>query len=300
MKLIKALHVFGLFMGLFAQACFAAEYVVAVRAKSGIDDANQKWQPTVDYLTDRIPAHSFTLIPIVSLKEINRLAAKGEFDFLITNPSSYVELKQLYGASALVGLNNRRANTAQSHFGSVIFTHAKNDEIIRLSDLKSKRVMAVSELAFGGWRVAWAEMLGNGVVPQRDFSKLLFADGLQEDVVYAVRDGVADVGIVRTDQLERMEAAGKIDMRYFRVLNNKDVKGFPFFLSTALYPEWTFASLKQTTEEGLTTDIKQALLELPEDSRAANAGKYVGWIEPLDYTSVEVLLRKLKVGPFGN
>jgi len=261
MKINKVLFVFGLFMGLLAQVCSAADYVVAVRAKNGIDAAFQQWQPTVDYLTAKIPAHLFTLKPIVSLKKINGLAAKGEFDFLITNPSSYIELKQRYGASAVVALNNRRANTAQSHFGAVIFTHAKNDDIVSLADLKSKRVMAVS------------------------------------DVVYAVRDGIADVGIVRTDQLERMEAEGKIDLRYFRILNNKDIKGFPFFLSTTLYPEWPFVSLNQTD---FIEDIKQALLELPEDSDVAHAGKYTGWIEPLDYTSVEGLLRKLKVGPFEN
>ncbi len=297
MKLNKILSGLSLFMGLFGHTCVADEYLVAVRAKSGVADAIQQWQPTVDYLTDRVSAHTFTLKPVVSLKEINMLAAKGEFDFVITNPASYIELKQQYGASALVALNNRRADTAQRYFGSVIFTHAKNDDIISLTDLKDKRVMAVSDVAFGGWRVAWAEMLENGINPQHDFSELLFADGLQDEVVYAVRDGLADVGVVRTDQLERMESAGKIDLRYFRILNNKDIDGFPFFLSTPLYPEWTFVSLKSTVTTG---EIKQALLDLPEAGVVAHAGKYVGWIEPLDYTAVEELLRKLEVGSFEN
>jgi len=300
MKLNNILFVIGLFLGIYSHACIAAEYVVAVRAKNGIEDAIQQWQPTVDYLSGRTPIHSFTLKPIVSLEEIRHSAAMGRFDFLITNPASYVELKLLYGAEAMATLNNRRANTAQNRFGSVIFTHAKNDDIVRISDLMGKRVMGVSELAFGGWRVAWAEMLENGVDPQRDFSELLFADGLQEDVVYAVRDGVADVGIVRTDQLERMEAAGKIDLRYFRILNNKDIKSFPFFLSTPLYPEWSFVSLKQAAPKSLTEGIKQVLLDLPGDSAAAHAGKYIGWIEPLDHSSVENLLRKLKAEAFDN
>ena len=287
-------------MGFFPHTCIAVEYVVAVRAKSGVDYAIQQWQSTLDYLTVRIPGHSFTLKPIISLEAISRSASMGEFDFLITNPASYVELKHLYGVDALATLNNRRGNTAQNRFGTVIFTHAKNDDIVKVSDLKGKRVIGVSELAFGGWRVAWAEILKSGVNPQTDFSELLFAGGLQEDVVYAVRDGIADVGVVRTDQLERMETAGKIDLRYFRTLNNKDVKGFPFFLSTSLYPEWPFASLKHVTPNGLIEDVKQVLLELPEESVAAEAGKYVGWIAPLDYTAVEDLLRKLKVGPFEN
>jgi len=49
--------------------------------------------------------------------------------------------------------------------------------------------------------------------------------------------------MVCTDQLERMTEAGRIDMRYLRVLNNQDVRGFPLFLSAPLYPEWSFAAL---------------------------------------------------------
>jgi len=285
-------------MTLFAQVALAADYVVAVRAIGGIDGAIKKWQPTMDYLSNNISGHSFQLKPIVSLNEIGRLAAEGEFDFLITNPASFVEVSYQTDAIALVTLNNRRANTAQRNFGSVIFTHAKNDGIITLADLKGKRVMAVSEPAFGGWRVAMLEMLLSGLDPQRDFSELLFAGGLQKNVVYAVRDGLADVGVVRTDQLERMEAAGEIDMRYFRILNNKDIKGFPFFLSTPLYPEWPFVSLNKDIPTGVLDEVRRTLLELADDSAAAHAGKYVGWLEPLDYSSVEGLLKKLKVGPY--
>ncbi len=298
MEIKKILSVIGLFMVLVSHTCIAAEYFVAVRAKSGIDHAIQKWQPTLDYLSNKIPAHSFRLKPIVSLKEISSLAAKGDFDFLITNPASYVELKHLYGALALATLNNRRANTAQSHFGTVIFTHAKNNDIITLTDLKGRRVMAVSEPAFGGWRVAMLEIMSSGLDPQRDFSELLFAGGLQKNVVYAVRDGLSDVGVVRTDQLERMEAAGEIDMRYFRILNNKDIKGFPFFLSTPLYPEWPFVSLNKDIPTGVLDEVRRSLLELADDSAAAHSGKYVGWLEPLDYSSVEGLLKNLKVGPY--
>ena len=108
------------------------------------------------------------------------------------------------------------------------------------------------------------------------------------------------MGVVRTDQLERMEAAGEIDMRYFRISNNKDVKDFPFFLSTPLYPECPFVSLKKTVSVDTLADIQRVLLAMPADSQAARAGKYVGWLTPLDYSPVEELLIKLKVGQFEN
>jgi len=128
----------------------------------------------------------------------------------------------------------------------------------------------------------------------------MFTEGkTHPEVVESIRDGKADVGIVRTDLLERMEAAGKIDMRYFRILNIKDVKGFPFFLSTKLYPEWAVASMKAVPTED-AQQVKKVLLGLSAESVAAKKGKYVGWIPALNYNSVRDLMKKLKVGPYAN
>ena len=238
------------------------------------------------------------VVPILSLNEITAAAGRGEFDFLLTNPSSYVEIEELHKAKILATLNNRRANSAQSRFGTVIFTHARNKNIYELNDLKGRALMAVAEPAFGGWRVAWYEMKKNGIDPYSDLKTLVFAENnTQPEVVYAVRDQQVDVGVVRTDQLERMEADGKIDMRYFRILNNKNEKGFPFFLSTSLYPEWAFAALKDTDGE-LAQDVKRVLTSIEKNSAAAMAGRYVGWIEPLDYSSVRELMKDLEVGPY--
>lgn len=282
---------------LFSNIVFAADYKIGVRAHRGIEQAKTQWQATADYLTKQIPDHRFILVPMLSLQEITAAAGRGDLDFLITNPSSAVEVEYLHGAQMLATLKNRRANTAQTRFGTVVFVHVKNDRILTLHDLKGKTLMAVSEAAFGGWRVAWRELLLQGIDPFHDLKSVKFADSIQENVVYAVRDGKADAGIVRTDQLERMEAAGKIDMRYFRILNNKNVREFPFFLSTDLYPEWPILSMKGVPIE-LSQLVGQGLLAVPAESDAAQKGKYVGWVAPLNYSSVEELMKTLKVGPF--
>lgn len=279
-------------------ALFAEEYKVAVRAHRGIEIAIKQWQPTMQALEKALPEHHFTLIPIVNINEITERAGKGEFHFVLTNPSSYVELNELYDAKALVTLNNKRVNTAQSQFGSVIFTHARNSEIMGLSSMKGKSLMAVSEPAFGGWRVAWLEMLGQGFDPYRDLKLVSFTESrTQPEVVMAVLDGKVDIGVVRTDLLERLEAEGKIDMRSLRVINNQDIKEFPFFLSAALYPEWPLAALT-TVPSGHIEQVKSALRDISVNSKAAVAGNYVGWISPLDYTSVRDLMKTLQVGPY--
>jgi len=108
---------------------FAEEYRVAVRAHSGIEKARAKWQATIDYLSEKIPGHTFVLIPVIDLSKITTGVASNEYDFVLTNPSSYIELKTLYSARALVTLNNKRDGTHQTRFGSVIFTLAERDDI---------------------------------------------------------------------------------------------------------------------------------------------------------------------------
>ncbi|MDH5387576.1 MAG: phosphate/phosphite/phosphonate ABC transporter substrate-binding protein [Gammaproteobacteria bacterium] len=299
MKLTKIILLLNFLVWCSGSLVYAEEYIVTVRAKNGIEASIEKWQPTVDYLSRTVKGgHSFKLKPVVSLGEIIQQASRGEFDFLLTNPSSFVEVEQRYGAKALVTLKNKRVNLAQSVFGSVIFTHVKNTDILNVKDLQGKTLMAVSEPAFGGWRVAWLEMLTLGFDPYRELKTLMFAENkTQPEVVFAVRDGKADAGVVRTDQLERMEASGKIDMRYFRVLNNKNNKNFPFFLSTDLYPEWPFAVMKNVPAD-VAQEVKQKLGLLTAESSAARSGKYISWVPPLDYASVDRLMQRLKVGSY--
>ncbi len=269
---------------------------IGLRAHSGVEKGLAQWQPTADYLTARIPGYEFVMVPFVSLAELNQHAGMGEFDFVLTNPSSYVALELDYGASRILTLENKRQDGAYTQFGSVMFTRADSD-IKNIADLEDKRFIAVSEKAFGGWRVAWRELHQQGVNPAEYFKELLFASGVQEEVVFAVMDGRADAGTVRTDMLERMAAAGLIDLNDIRVLNPQLTEDFPFVHSTRLYPEWPFAKFHNTSSV-LAQKVAVALLSMSASDEAALAGKYVGWTVPLDYSSVHDLMRELKVGPY--
>lgn len=278
-------------------AAWAGEYTVVVRAIQGVEAARQRWRPTIDALDELIPEHRFRLQPVVSLTALNRLAERKAYQFVLTNPSSFVELRERHGARALASLINKRQGGAQTRFGSVIFVRADRDDIIELKDLRGKTLMAVSELAFGGWRVAWLEMLKQGFDPYRELGELSFAGGIQPRVVEAVLKGEADAGVVRTDMLEGLARKGRVDMRYIRILNNKDDPSFPFFLSTDLYPEWPFAVMPGVPDK-LAQRVESVLLSLGEDSEAARLGGYIGWTSPADYGPVRRLMQTLRVGPY--
>ncbi|MDH5408493.1 MAG: phosphate/phosphite/phosphonate ABC transporter substrate-binding protein [Gammaproteobacteria bacterium] len=274
------------------------DYVVAVRAHVSEQRAIKKWGPTIEWLNQTIPGSNFTLKPYTSLKQQIADAREKRFDFLLTNPATYVELEAAVAAQALLTLVNNRVGTAQTRFGSVIFTHIDNTDILTLSDLKGRSFVGVNPIGFGGWRVGLLEMKNQGIYPEKDFSDLQFS-GNQPDTVYAVLNKKFDAGIVRTDMLERLASKGKIDLNHFRVLNPQQHADFPFFCSSALYPEWPFAVMPHV-DKNLTNLVTASLLKITKEDKAAITGKYMGWTRALSYEPVKNLLKTLELGPYKN
>jgi len=269
---------------------------VAVRAHSGVDRAMKKWGPTIDYLNQALPEYQFKMLPYISLKRQIADARLNKFELILTNPATYVELEVLVGAKALLTLINNRRGTAQTQFGSVIFTHVDNTNILKLEDLKGKSFMGVNPIGFGGWRVGLKVLKEHGIDPDRDFTSVTFP-GKQPRVVEAVLSKKVHAGMVRTDMLERLADKGKVDLRTVRVLNPQSTQEFPFFRSSPLYPEWPFASLPKT-DERLVAQVKRVLKQIGKNHTAAKAGKYMGWTDALDYEPVKKLLTDLGVEPF--
>ncbi|MBD3669983.1 MAG: sensor histidine kinase [Gammaproteobacteria bacterium] len=270
---------------------------IGLRAHQGVEKGIIQWQPTAEYLSRAIPEHEFIMYPYESISELNSAAGKGIFDFVITNPSSYIEMEVKYGASRILTLQNLRQGKPYSQFGSVIFTRHDRDDINTIKDIKGKHFMSVSKSAFGGWRMAWKEMLEQGVDPYRDFESIRYGRGLQQNVVYAVLAGEVDAGSVRTDMLEGMAKEGEINLSDIKILNAKDIPEFPFHLSTRLYPEWPLAKFRHTSTQ-LSQRVAIALMSMPSIDVAAIAGDYYGWTVPLDYQPVHELLKDLKVAPY--
>jgi len=270
---------------------------IGVLAKRGIVRCMEKWSPTAEYITDKIPGRNFVIVPIDS-DGIFSFVEHGMVDFVLTDPSIYVELESQYGLNRIATLKNIRFGNAYTKCGGVVFCKANRNDIRDFSDLKDKTFMAVKETSFGGWRMAWREFKEKGIDPYRDFKDLSFG-GTHDTVVYAVRDGKVDAGTVRTDTLERMAIEGKINLGDFYAVyeHGGKVVQLPFVHSTRSYPEWPFAKVKHTPDE-LAEKVATALLEMPWDCAATRAARCAGWTIPLNYQPVHDCLKELKVGPY--
>jgi len=269
---------------------------IGVLAHRGAAAAHQMWDQTAEYLSSNIPRHAFTIVPL-SFAQLAPAVARGEIDFVLANSSIYVELEARYGVTRIATMVNDGRQGDQTRFGGVIFCRADRHELNTIDDLHGKSFLAVDETSLGGWQVAWRELKANGLDPARDFRRLRFANTTHDAVVYAIRDGQADAGTVRTDTLERLAAEGKIELGAFRIINPQHVPGFPFLLSTRLYPEWPLAALAQT-RRNLAEQVTVALLKMPPESPLTRAAQITGWTIPLDYQPVHELMQELRLEPY--
>lgn len=269
---------------------------IGVLAHRGHAQALQRWSLTADYLSSKVPGHRFKIVPL-NLSDIGSATRNAGIHFVLTNPGNYANLEARFGISRIATLQTREDKKVRLRYGAVIITQADNTSINGLEDLKDKSFMAVSEQAFGGFQMAWRELADHGIDPFKDLSELQFAGFPQDKIVLAVRDSRIDAATVRAETFARMVESGAIETSKFRVLNQQHDTGSPFLVSTRLYPEWPFSTLKDT-QRGLATQVTQALLSMAADHPAAVTAHSAGWTIPLDYSPVNALMRDLKIGPY--
>ncbi|WP_018936214.1 bifunctional diguanylate cyclase/phosphodiesterase [Thioalkalivibrio sp. ALJ24] len=270
--------------------------LLAVREAS---EAEARWQPTADYLTETL-GEQFGVrfhMRAMNYPELEDAVADEAIDFVLTNTSHYVQLEYQHGISRLTTLVESHEGEPVRLFGGVIFTRDDRDDITSLEDIAGQHLFAVQEGSLGGWHAGHEALLDVGVDPREDLADLSFTDMPHDRVVEAVLEGRGDVGMVRTGVLDRMQEEGRFEPGELRILEPRDTPGYPFEHTTRLFPEWPFARLEHA-DEALANAVTVALLEMPEDHPASATGGYHGWSAPLSYAPVHDILERLNAPPY--
>jgi diguanylate cyclase (GGDEF)-like protein/PAS domain S-box-containing protein len=255
-----------------------------------------KWQPLATALERAIPSRNF-VIQALNYSELETAVMEGKIDFVLTNSAHYVLLSNHVGLSyPLATLAANHEGQALSVFGGVIFCRAGQTNLKDIRDLKGMKIAAPASLSLGGYQAQMYELSHAGIHLPEDAS-MTFTDMPHDKVVGAVLAGVADAGFVRTGVLESMAREGKLDLSNIKVLNLQSHNEFPLLLSTSLYPEWPFSSLRKTDKE-LARQVAAALFLLESNSSDAQKLRIHGFVVPADYSPVINLLKELRLPPY--
>ena len=272
-----------------------SELKIGILANRGNRKALERWASLLTYLNDTLDDLHTTFVPI-AFDAIGQSVRSQVIDFLIVNPVLYVELENKHGLSRIASLLNRQQDHKSStdQYGSVIFTLRRTPLSLSPDMFDSKTLAAVAPNSLGGWLMAVETFQENNVNLEGIDRKFLSS---HDAVVAAVVNGDADVGIIRTGILEKMAHDGLIDMDTLFIIHEKSYIGFPYRVSTKLYPEWSIAKLRHVPIE-TANQLAAALLGLSHASHDTKAAVREAWTVPSDYSSVHSLLKKFRLPPY--
>lgn len=121
----------------------------------------------------------------------------------------------------------------------------------------------------------------------------------QNKIVQDVQNGLADVGFVRTDLIDRNVDANVTSWDYFRVIGEISDVDFPFARSTAFTPEWPIGGLKHVPDQ-IREWVGGALMSLdrvsadPALSEPAIKGNFASWTTPNNYLALLEMLQSIR------
>jgi diguanylate cyclase (GGDEF)-like protein len=266
--------------------------VTAFRDKAA---TQREWTPTIAYLNSTVKGAYFEVVPMV-LAEFQGALARNQLDFIITNPEHYIVFEAQHGFSRVATLVKGEKGKPVNQFGGVIFTKSDRADIQHLADLKTRTIAATDKTSFAGYLLQ-ADLLETNDVNLDSDAKVKFLGFPQDLNVKAVLSGQVDVGFVRSGLIESMVEEGLVNKASLKVINAWSPPDYPFQLSTPLFPEWPLAVAPHVPME-VANQVVASLLLMPAGSEASRSARYYRWSSPVEYLSVERLMRRRHIYPF--
>ncbi|OYD23881.1 diguanylate cyclase domain-containing protein [Oceanimonas baumannii] len=251
----------------------------------------QMYQPLADYLSEQLTDTRVQLL-VLSQDEMEQQLNRNNLDLVFTNPSHYLLLRSQNALTGVLATKiSRERDIATSALGGVIVARRERDDVQTLDNLRAHTVAIPGYRFLGGFQTQVFELQEAGIA-LRDLR--LSVVGGHDSVIDAVISGQADAGFVRTGILEGLPVE---DRTRLKVINAQHLPGFPFAVSTRLYPEWPFLALPKVSPLHIRR-IASALMALEHAHPAARAAKIEGFAPPGDYLPVENLARHLLQPPY--
>lgn len=270
------------------------EVLIGVLAIRGHLYAQQRWQPTIDWLNQQISDVHFMLNPL-NLDEMGEAVKFHTMDFIITNPGQAVRLGRQYELSWMATLTSRAPQNSSYGIGSALVV--RSSSIYQsLQDVAGLPMAAVSEKAFGGYLTLRYQIVEMGLDPNDFFSDVRYLGFPIDANLYQLRDGNVEAAVVPACLLEQMQNEGLLQQGDFRVLNQQPNEHSSCAVSTQLYPNWSFAK----TERGsslLAKKVAQVLFAMPPEHPAIIAAGASGWTSPVSLLSIDKLYQALDLHP---
>jgi signal transduction histidine kinase/CheY-like chemotaxis protein/HPt (histidine-containing phosphotransfer) domain-containing protein len=263
----------------------------------GLEETKRQYEPIVAYLNEVITDFDIEL-RILTQSEIEGGIQSGTLDFITTNPTHFLVIREQYSLSGVIATLVPLDPDGVPVFGlsGVILTGADRTDINTLRDVAGKIIAAPSLQHMGGFR-AQAHTLHRAGVNVMQSPERIIQTVTHQESIYTLLRGDADVSFIRSGVYEEMISQGLLNPADVKVLNPLEFVNFSLVTSTDIYPEWPVFAMPhvdQTTVRRFAT----ALLSMEPNHPFAIQARIHGYTIPSDYLKVENLARTLRLPPY--
>ena len=242
---------------------------------------------SVKALEARFGPSNVTIRDRVPLTELGHMLERGEVDYFIS--TSGVSRRNLSeGSRDLLTITDSRFPDPNKSYGSLFFTR-RDSGIKRLKDMRGRTLVANHPNGPYSYLVGMGEIERAGYDATAFFKSQRFLMQSAEDVVQAVLDGRADVGVVASCILEDFFPADSEARRKLEPVALKATT--PCMRSTDQHPNWTLSAVRGADPE-TTREVVLTLLGMP----ASPDG--VRWSITTDFQSTDRVFKAFRTGVY--
>lgn len=242
---------------------------------------------SVKALEARFGPSNVTIRERVTLTELGHMLERGEVDYFIS--TSGVSRRNLSeGSRDLLTITDSRFPDPNKSYGSLFFTR-RGSGIKALEDMRDRTLVANHPNGPYSYLVGMGEIKRAGYDASTFFKSQRFLMQSAEDVVQAVLDGRADVGIVASCILEDFFPAESEARRNLEPVSLKAAA--PCMRSTDQHPNWTLSAVRGADPE-TTREVVLTLLGMP----ASPDG--VRWSITTDFQSTDQVFKAFRTGVY--
>ena len=258
-------------------------------------DAN-KYNVLEDYLNNMVNSQEYHIdIEMMTYDTINSAVRNKKVQFIMVSPLHYIELKnQNLISSTIATLVYSVVGNYSSSLAGTIVTLQKRDDINSLQDIKNKKIATMGEGFFAAYHVPLYEFFKQDIKLNKDnfvISKSHY------DFIEALKNGKADVGFARSGVVEKLIRENKISADELKYINEYKFEGFPYRVSTPLYPEMAICAM-DGVNINIIREVASALYTIKEDHNVSKSLRIGGFIPPADYTVIDRLAKDLRLPPY--
>lgn len=254
-----------------------------------VDKSNRMLEITSAHLEATLPQYRFVFEKHIN-EEMKRRVADKELDFFLM-PSGIFRTLSDVGALPLANfVTNLVSDPNKGVAGTFIVR--KDSKIKTVADAKGAVATGTGPQKFMSWQVPVGKIAELGYDPEKFFGREIHLGTDLTPVPRLVREGKADVGIMRSCTLELLLAENPDLFKDLRVLDPMPENGLRCLHSTAAYPGWTFGATASASPEAAKA-VAAALLSMkPTDVMAAS------WSVATNWEDIDNLFKLLKIGPY--